>query len=105
MSDTEITAAKLRAEGARKRLALALAALKDRLLPRTIARNLASGIADKSAEIAKSSADAAKARPAVAIGVAALAALFFARKPIIRAISTDDEATEPVATRSKPASD
>lgn len=86
MSDAQIASARARASAARNRLADALAALKQRLLPRTLARNLAQDIAAKGQEAAQAGVDVAKARPGVAIGAAAVAALLLARKPIARAI-------------------
>lgn len=98
MSDARIEAAEARVARARSRLADALGALKERLMPGNLARSVASGIAEKSQDAAKAGVDVVKARPAAAIGIAAVAGLFFARKPIARALGSD-EPSEPDATR------
>lgn len=105
MSDADIARAQVRADLARVRLSDALAALKQRLLPKTIARRLVVTTKDKAVDAAEAGVDAVKARPALAVGAAALAALFLARKPIVRAISGDDQETpaKPPRSRAKPA--
>ena len=97
--------AKLRVVRSKARLTDALRALKTRLLPRTIARNLLDATREKADDAAEAGVDAVKARPGIAIGVAGLATLFLARKPIARAISSDEKETPPAKTRSprKPA--
>ena len=90
MTEQQIAAAERRVERARARLTDALGALKDRLLPGNIARNVAHGIAEKGQDAAKAGVDAVRARPAAAIGIAALAGLIFARKPIVRALTGEE---------------
>lgn len=109
MSDESIARAQLRSQRARAQLSDALLALKERLLPRTIARNLVQATKEKAVDAAHSGADAVKARPGLALGAAALAALFVARKPIARAFAddpeTDDEqetSPDPARSRSRP---
>lgn len=105
MSEEGIARAQARSERARARLSEALAALKERLLPRTIARNLVEAGKEKATDAAAAGADAVKSRPGLAIGAATLAALLLARKPITRAItgvpnSDDGEETSADPTRS-----
>lgn len=94
MSNETIAAAEVRVGLARARLTDALSELRTRLMPRVLARNVAQGIADKGTEAAKAGVAAARARPGVAVGAAALLGLFLARKPITRAITGDDDAPE-----------
>lgn len=91
MTDESIARAQARSNRARAQLGDALAALRDRLLPRTIARNLVQAGKDKATDTVHAGTDAVKARPGLALGAAAVAALFLARKPIARAISGDTE--------------
>ena len=91
-----VVSAQRRSTRARDELSDTLAALKQRLGPKTIARNVAQGVSEKSTD----AVHVVKAYPGVAAGLAGLAALFFARKPIVRAISRRDKATAPEAARS-----
>lgn len=100
MTNDQIALAQARADHARERLAEALTALKQRLLPSTIAHNLVQGAKDKGADAAQAGVAAVKASPGIAVGLAALAGLFLARKPIARAISGNDEETQPASARS-----
>lgn len=100
MSEADIDRARLRTVRAKARLTEALTALKTRLMPRTIARHLLDAGKDKATDAAEAGVEAVKARPGVAIGVAALAALFLARKPIARAISSEPAETPPAPARS-----
>lgn len=104
MTEAQVAAAQQRVVRARGRLTEALGALRNRLLPGAIARSVAGSIADKGQETARAGVDAVKARPAAAIGIAALAGLFLARKPIARALASDEsddpDATPPAAPRS-----
>ena len=93
MTDNPTSLAEARAAYARTRLTEALTELRARLMPGVLARNVAHGIAEKGSEAAKAGVEAAKARPGVAVGAAALLGLFLARKPIGRAI-TGTEAGE-----------
>ncbi len=104
MSDETIAAAQVRVARARNSLTEALSALKERLLPGNIARNLAHGIAERGQDAAQAGVDAVKARPATALGIAALAGLFLARKPIARALAPENghESDEPDATPPAP---
>lgn len=100
MSEADIEQARLRAADAKARFSEALAALKTRLLPRTIARHLVDTTKEKASDAAEASVEAIKAKPAVAVGAAALIALFLARKPLKRAISSDNAETPAVPARS-----
>lgn len=106
MSDTDIARARLRAVRAKAQLTDTLRVLKARFMPRAIARHLAVATKEKAVDVAEATVDTVKARPGVAVGVAALAALFLARKPIARAISSGPAETPAVPARSrrKPAS-
>lgn len=103
MSEAQIVAARARAEAARDRLGNALGVLKQRLLPATIARNLAHDLADKGQDVAKAGSEAIRARPGVAAGAAALVALFLARKPIKRALIDRDTSSQRPETPTRPA--
>lgn len=100
MSDPDIARARARTLLARERLAEALATLKLRLAPKVLARNAALVAKDKAANAAVAGVEAAKARPAITAGIAALAALVLARKPITRAISEKSDETGDGAARS-----
>lgn len=101
MTDTPaLIAARARATAAHAQLADAIGDLKDRLAPATIARNLAHDVAEKSTEVAQSGVAAVRARPVAAAGIAALAALFLARKPIVRALTRDSDETTALPARS-----
>lgn len=99
-TDTDIDRAQRRADRARERLSDALTALKQQLSPGIVARKVATTTKEKATEAADAGVEAVKARPAVAVGAAALAALFLARKPLIRALSSDDDETPPRSARS-----
>lgn len=100
MTEQSIAKAQARSDKARAQLSETLSALRDRLLPRTIARNVAKATKEKASDAVQAGTDAVKARPGLAIGAATLAALFFARKPIARAISHDEDETTADPARS-----
>lgn len=95
-----IAIAKARTSAARGRLVSSLLRLKNSVMPGALARKLVHAATDKAADAADAGAQAVRARPAVAAGVAALAALFLARKPIARAISSDPPETPSARARS-----
>lgn len=100
MSDDAVADAQRRADGARVRLAETLSTLKRSLLPRTLARSLARATTEKAADAAAAGIESARARPAAAAGVVALAAMFIARKSIARAISGGRDETRTAPARS-----
>jgi ElaB/YqjD/DUF883 family membrane-anchored ribosome-binding protein len=83
----QITAAKLEAHEARRRLMATLGVLQQRLQPGNLATQAWSGLKEKSGEIADDAVEAVKHRPAIASGVAAAIMLFLAREPIMSAAS------------------
>lgn len=83
-----LAAAKRDAGLARDRLTSTATALQQRLQPSTIANNAWDGVKEKSEELADGAVRAVRERPAMASGVAAGLALFFAREPILSAISS-----------------
>jgi hypothetical protein len=83
----EIAAARVEAERARARLMDTARELQDELLdlisPHTWARDIWEGAKEKGADLAEEAVDAVSRRPAIASGVVAALALFFAREPLI----------------------
>ena len=83
----EIAAARIEAERARARLFATGRALQDELLdllsPQNLARDIWEGAKEKGADLAEEAVDAVRNRPAIASGVVAAIALFFAREPLI----------------------
>lgn len=85
MSAADIRIAERRgeAEAARERLLATVEEIKHRLAPKMIANDAWEGVKDKGVAAADTAATAVRERPALAAGVAASAALFLARKPIL----------------------
>ena len=83
----EIAAARIEAERARARLMGTARELQDELLellsPHNWARDIWEGAKEKGADLAEEAVDAVAKRPAIASGVVAALALFFAREPLI----------------------
>src|SRR5687767_14806946 len=79
----EVAAARIEAERARARLMETARELQERLSPGTLAQNAWEGAKSKGADLAEEAVDAVRRRPAIASGVVAAIALFFARKPLI----------------------
>ena len=85
----EIAAARIKAERARAQMLDTARALQDELeamfSPQTWARDIWEGAKEKGADLAEEAVDAVARRPAIASGVVAALALFFAREPLIDA--------------------
>ncbi|MEA3041322.1 MAG: hypothetical protein QOC65_811 [Sphingomonadales bacterium] len=86
MNATAIEAAKREAEAARQRLDTTLAALQLRLHPKSLATEAWDGVKEKSSDIAEGALDAVKQRPAAVSLAIGAAMLFFARRPLTRAV-------------------
>ena len=100
MSDEDIDRARLRAARAKGRLIDGLETLKERLMPRAVARMFLKATKEEASDVAAAGVNAIKAKPALIAGAAGIAALFLARKPIARAISSDTDETAPAKARS-----
>lgn len=79
----EVAAARIEAERARARVMDTARELQDRLSPATLAQSAWAGAKEKGADLAEEAVDAVRSRPAIASGVVAALALFFAREPLI----------------------
>lgn len=79
----EVAAARIEAERARARVIDTARELQDRLSPSTLAQSAWAGAKEKGADLAEEAVDAVRSRPAIASGVVAALALFFARDPLI----------------------
>ena len=83
----EIAAARIEAERARAQLFDTARQLQDEVLdllsPHAWARDIWEGAKEKGADLAEEAVDAVTRRPAIASGVVAALALFFAREPLI----------------------
>ena len=71
---------------ARERLSSTVSTLQVKLDPKTLARSTVNDLADRGTAAAKAGVDSARRNPAIVAGVAILAGLFFARRPIANAI-------------------
>ena len=82
-----VAAARIEAERARERLFATARELQHELLelvsPHNLARDIWEGAKEKGADLAEDAVDAVRKRPAIASGVVAALALFFAREPLI----------------------
>jgi hypothetical protein len=79
----EVAAARVEAARARARLMDTARELQERLSPGTLAKDAWEGAKSKGADWAEDAVDAVRRRPAIASGVVAAIALFFAREPLI----------------------
>jgi hypothetical protein len=79
----EIAAARIEADRARERMMDTARELQERLSPATLAQSAWAGAKEKGADLAEEAVDAVRSRPAIASGVVAALALFFAREPLI----------------------
>ena len=79
----QVAAARIEAERARARLMDTARELQERLSPATLAKDAWAGAKSKGADWAEDAVDAVRRRPAIASGVVAAIALFFAREPLI----------------------
>ena len=79
----EVAAARIEADRARARLMDTARELQERLSPGTLAKDAWEGAKSKGADWAEDAVDAVRRRPAIASGVVAAIALFFARKPLL----------------------
>ncbi|MEO5612543.1 MAG: hypothetical protein ABIT68_07275 [Sphingomicrobium sp.] len=84
---SEVAAARIKAERARAQMLMTARALQEELedmfSPQTWARDIWEGAKEKGADLAEEAVDAVRSRPAIASGVVAALALFFAREPLI----------------------
>lgn len=74
------------AMAARERLSSTVSTLQTKLDPKTLARSTVNDIADRGSAAAKAGVETARRNPAVLAGMALLAGLFFARRPIAAAV-------------------
>ncbi len=74
------------AAAARERLSSTVNTLQTKLDPKTLARTTVSEIADRGTAAAKAGVAGARRNPAIIAGVALIAGLFFARRPIAKAV-------------------
>jgi ElaB/YqjD/DUF883 family membrane-anchored ribosome-binding protein len=86
MNAEAIEAAKREAEAARRRLDSTLVALQRRLQPKSLATEAWDGVKEKSGDLAEGALDAVKQRPAAVSLAIGAAVLFFARRPLTRAV-------------------
>ncbi len=105
MSAADIRIAEKRgeAEAARERLVGTVEEIKLRLAPKTLAQEAWEGAKDKGVAAVDSAVTTVRERPALTAGVAAGAALIFARKPIM-SLLTGLFSGEDKPVRSKPKS-
>lgn len=71
---------------ARERLSSTVNILQTKLDPKTLARSTVNEITDRGTAAAKAGVARARRNPAIVAGVALLAGLFFARRPIAAAV-------------------
>ena len=108
MTAEAVFEAKRRAIAARQRLDSDLTVARTRLRPANLAGEAWDGVKEKSANMADDAVEAVKARPGMVSLALGAVALFFARKPIGRAVgglvSRDDEGIEddPPELKKKP---
>jgi len=111
MNAQAIEAAKREAEAARRRLDSTLVALQQRLHPKSLATEAWDGVKEKSSDLAEGALDAVKQRPAAVSLAIGAALLFFARRPLGRAVGRafsrgqEDEEDGRVTTRIDTTSD
>ena len=74
------------AVAARERLSSTVSTLQTKLDPKTLARSTVNEITDRGTAAAKASVATARRNPVVLAGVAIIAGLFFARRPIVDAV-------------------
>jgi hypothetical protein len=104
----EIAAARIEAERARAQLMETARELQDELLemfsPHIWARDIWEGAKEKGADLAEVAVDAVRKRPAIASGVVAAIALFFAREPLMDMAGklADGVKTKRRASKNKP---
>lgn len=85
MNAAAVEQAKRDAVRARARLDSTLVALQQRLNPKHLATEAWDGVKEKSSDLAEGAMGAVKERPVMVGAALTAAALFFARKPLIRA--------------------
>lgn len=86
MNAGAIEAAKREAEAARRRLDSTVSALQERLHPKSLATEAWDGVKEKSSDLAEGALDAVKQRPGTVSLAIGAAVLFFARRPLGRAV-------------------
>jgi hypothetical protein len=84
----QVALARLEVERAHKKLSATLGTLQEKLRPTTLVNNAWDGVRDKSGELADDALQAVKDRPVAVSGVVAAIALFVAREPLWRLVST-----------------
>ena len=104
MNAAAVEQAKRDAVKARARLDSTLVALQHRLHPKHLATEAWDGVKEKSSDLAEGAMGAVRERPAMVGAALAAAALFFARKPLMRAAgrafgSEGDEDEGAITTR------
>lgn len=95
-----VAQAQSRSAQARSQFIVSLMRLKNSLMPGVIAHKLVDAVTAKALKSGQATVEKVRERPAAAIGMAALIALFFARRPIARALSSRKRATPKPRTRS-----
>lgn len=78
----DLARAKTEAEIAKKRLTSTMNELQQRLRPSALASDAWSGVKDRGGELADTTIQAVKDRPAAASGIAAAVIIFLARNPL-----------------------
>ena len=94
--DPQIVVAERRAADAKTRLIAGLAALRDHISPAAIATRVASRVKDRGAAALEGSVETVREHRWAAAGIATLAGLLLARKPI-SALLRGDETSAPDA--------
>lgn len=83
MTAADIAAAEARAAAAKQRLTRTVGVIQERLAPQTLAKDAVDSLSDAGRKAFDNGVETARANPAVAIGGAALAVVFLARRPLI----------------------
>jgi|GEM_PF-1258845 len=86
MNPAAIEGAKREAEAARRRLDSTLAALQQRLHPKSLATEAWDGVKEKSSDLAEDALGAVRQRPGTVSVALGAAVLFLARNPLRRAV-------------------
>ena len=81
----QVAAARIQADKARAELMETARELQERLSPAVLAQNAWEGAKSKGADLAEDAVDAVRKRPAIATGIVAALAMFFAREPLMDA--------------------
>ncbi len=95
MAVTDVATSEARARAARARLVADLVVLRDRLSPVSIAGRVASGIKSKGGEVIEEGVEAVREHRWAVAGVATLAGLLLARRPITAMLRGDETPAPP----------